>query len=588
MKKLFFVSTLFVGLALAPVQSPVAKTKEPATMPVKEVTVFKDGHAFVLHEGKMPVDNDGNVVLDQLPSPVVGTFWPYSADKKARLASVTAGRSLVKVKRTALTLRELVEANVGEEVTVTEYPVAGGGTALPVTYEAIIADVPRRTAGELALASRDASAEPMAIPGEIVLLKTRKGTKVVRLDRIADITFKNGHSLSTVEEEYRNRMTMSLDWRGKKPASQAKVGMVYLQRGIRWIPNYRVTLDGKGKAKVELQATLINELTDLVDVDAHLVVGVPTFKFKDTVDPISLRETVAQLSQEFAQTAQTAYAFGNAIMTQYDAPVMDSVPMPAGGAADLGPDVATQGRTEDLFIFTLSHITLKKGQRMVVPVTTFELDYKDIYSLDVPLAPPREMLQNYGANQNAELAALYAAPKVMHKIRLTNDSKYPLTTAPALLIKDGRLLAQGLMTFTPTGSKVDLEITTAVDVQVKKNEEETRRKLNARKWQGYDYGRVDLKGELKLSSFADKTVEVEVARNVLGEIDSADNGGKKSAVNSLEDQSLTQAGRSGYYGWYSWPYWWSHFNSIGRIKWTIKLKPGTSIALGYKWHYFYR
>ena len=50
----------------------------------------------------------------------------------------------------------------------------------------------------------------------------------------------------------------------------------------------------------------------------------------------------------------------------------------------------------------------------------------------------------------------------MHKLRLTNNSKYPLTTAPALILRDGRVLAQGMMTYTATGADVDLAITTAV------------------------------------------------------------------------------------------------------------------------------
>jgi len=41
---------------------------------VKEVTVFKDGHAFVLHSGKMPTEGAGNVVMDYLPTPVMGAF----------------------------------------------------------------------------------------------------------------------------------------------------------------------------------------------------------------------------------------------------------------------------------------------------------------------------------------------------------------------------------------------------------------------------------------------------------------------------------------------------------------------------------
>src|SRR6266702_6680448 len=99
---------------------PAAPLGSLAIMPVKEVTVFKDGHAFVLHQGAMPTDAAGNVLLDNLPTPVLGTFWPYCADKKATLRSVTAGRRRVKVERTALTLRELIEANPGADVVVTE------------------------------------------------------------------------------------------------------------------------------------------------------------------------------------------------------------------------------------------------------------------------------------------------------------------------------------------------------------------------------------------------------------------------------------------------------------------------------------
>src|SRR5438046_138540 len=36
-------------------------------LPVKEITVFKDGHAFVAHEGELPCDSQGNVLMDYLP-----------------------------------------------------------------------------------------------------------------------------------------------------------------------------------------------------------------------------------------------------------------------------------------------------------------------------------------------------------------------------------------------------------------------------------------------------------------------------------------------------------------------------------------
>ena len=84
-----------------------------AKMPVKELTVFKDGHAFVLHEGKMPTDEAGNVQMDYLPTPVLGTFWSYSADKNVKLSAVVASPRRVRVERTALHLQELLEANPG-------------------------------------------------------------------------------------------------------------------------------------------------------------------------------------------------------------------------------------------------------------------------------------------------------------------------------------------------------------------------------------------------------------------------------------------------------------------------------------------
>ena len=79
----------YIGtLALAVLVAGTLRAESPTPlkalvrMPVQEVTVFKDGHAFVLHAGKMPVDENGNVVMDYLPCPVIGTFWPYSADNK--------------------------------------------------------------------------------------------------------------------------------------------------------------------------------------------------------------------------------------------------------------------------------------------------------------------------------------------------------------------------------------------------------------------------------------------------------------------------------------------------------------------------
>lgn len=567
---------------------PATPGRSLARLPVKEVTVFKDGHAFVLHHGRMPTDARGKVVLDYLPSPVVGTFWPYAAGPDARLRTVTAGRHRVRTDRTALSLRDLVEANVGQEVVVTE---THGPE--PRTYRARIEGLPFRSGEEQEAVSPADAGEKAVEKGSVVLLRTETGVKVIGLDRILDLSFPSDYRTSVAGEDFRDLLTLDLDWRGGQPRSEAEVGLVYLQKGIRWIPGYKVDLDGRGGAVVRLQATLVNELTDLRDVTAHLVVGVPSFEFKGALDPISLQQAAAQLSAHFRPDAQTGYAFSNAIMTQQVSAILPDRSMsdgPEGGEGGLGPDVAGSGRNEDLYVFTVPGLTLAKGERTVLTLGEFTMRYRDVFLLDIPFAPPPEVWRQVDGARQAEVTRLVAAPKVVHKIRLTNGSDVPLTTAPALILENGRVLAQSLMTYAAPGSDTDLPVTVAVDVRVSKTDVETGRKPDAERWQGDTYARVDLSGKIVLVSHRKAPVELEVVRHALGRVDTADSGGKVERVNTLEDPGFTAGSGScpGWWNWFPWPYWWGRLNEVGRIRWTVTLSPRTPVELGYTWHYFWR
>jgi hypothetical protein len=569
-----------------PAEAQVSHPSSPLSdIPVTEVTVFKDGHAFVLHSGTLPVNVNGDVVVNYLPHPVIGTFWPFSVDQNASLQSVVAGRHKVWVDRTAISLRELIEANIGKEVTVRE-----AGSSGTLEYSATILDVPAQSGEEQEALDPSDSGERVSIKGDIVLLETAAGVKVVAIDRILGISFTGSYEESLSREEFRGTLTLDLEWSRGGAERDADVGLLYLQRGIRWIPSYKVNIDGEGTAMVSLQATLVNELADLEDVTAHLVIGVPRFVFQDTPDPISLQEAAAQLSQHFRRDSQTALGFSNAIMTQ--APLMEGefrqAPAPAG--AEAGPEVVGSAENEDLFVFTVEHVTLERGQRMVLPVAEYEIPYEDVFTLAIPFTPPPEVWRNFNASRQSEMAQVLGAPKVMHKIRLTNESVHPLTTAPALILADDRLLAQGLMRYAAPGADTDLEITHAVDIQVKKKDNETGRVPNATVWQGDQYGRVDLAGTITLTSFRDDPLTVEVVRHVLGNVASAGSGGEIEMVNLFEDPSFSDGPGPfpTWWGWFSWPWWWHHFNAVGRITWTVNLQPTEPLELDYTWNYFWR
>jgi hypothetical protein len=260
---------------------------------------------------------------------------------------------------------------------------------------------------------------------------------------------------------------------------------------------------------------------------------------------------VAQLSPYFQQ-GDRMQMLSNAIATQ-TARMGTGPASSAPEAPGLGPDIPESTRNEDLFVFTVRHLTMKKSERLVAPVADYTIPYADVFTLDLPFAPPAEVRGNLNTEQQAEMARLLGAPTVAHMVRFTNKGSYPLTTAPALVVRDNRVLAQGLMTYTTVNATSDLEIGKAVDIQVTKSDAETARVPNAVRWQGADYGRVDLAGTIKLTNRRDKAVDVEVTRHVLGNVIAADNGGVVVKVNVLEDGGSIAAGPPIWWRWYSWP-----------------------------------
>ncbi len=559
-------------------------------MPVREVTVFKDGHALMLHRGKMPVDASGDVLMDYLPAPVLGTFWPYSADKDVKLTAVVAGQRKVLVERTSLSLRELLEGNVGAEVIVNETPLAGAATKPEgLTYPATIVGLPERSAKELEATAPPGEGEKLPQKGNIILLKTAEGVRAVGIDRIQQVTFRGPHKATVASEEFRNLLRLKLDWGDRKPAKEADMGLLYLQKGIRWIPAYKFVIDGKGGVSVQLEATLINELADLDDVTANLVVGVPTFAFADTADPIGMGQTVAQLSPYFQQDTQTQYAFSNAIMSQVAGRMGRAGRPRSARARDLGPEIGGSEKNEDLFVYTLRHVTLKKGQRMVVPVASFDLKYQDVFTVDIGFTPPREVWRNFNNQQQAEIAKLFLAPKAMHKIRLTNSSKYPITTAPALILKGDQVLGQGMTTYTPVGGSLDLPITTAVDILVKKSDKETGREHNATNWENGVYAKVNLEGTIKLTN------RLHVARRPGGHAQRAGQRHRGRPRRQGRDAErlrgrLAAAGQrlSIVVGLVRLAAWWTHFNGMSKITWKLEVPAGESVELKYTWNYYWR
>jgi len=565
-----------------------------ADLPVREVTIFKNGLAFIAHEGGLRV-RDGAVVFEYLPEPVLGTFWAHVSGRRASLTSVVASTQDVTESRTAISLAELLRANAGASVSLS---VRSGGEIVKVT--GTLVGIPEREVErEITTPARYEydyrSRRQVEVPastrtetvderGDIVLVQRGEELHAFPLASVESVSF--GEKAATTFDETVEKRRLRLNISGGR--GETTVGLTYLQRGLRWIPEYTVTIDDEGQAWLKLQGTIVNDMIDLDDVTTYLVVGVPSFAFEDQISPLALREAAAQLSEYFASGPTQLGRFSNAIMSQ-----SLSLGDARGGAGQpFQPTAEALGPQEDLFLYKIGHISLKKGERMIVPVIEVKATYTDAYTWQVPFRPPPELLNNLNNEDRELLLRMSSGRRVGHKLRLKNESEVPWTTGPAMIVKNGQVLAQALLRYTSVGNEVDVDVTVATDVHAKKWEKQTAREDNAKTIGSHSYTRLDMRGFLELTNYKEEAVTVEITRAVLGSVTTADNDGTIAQLNSFEDWSfLPEGGVTSGGGWYRywwrrWPSWWHTVNDIGQITWTVTLEPGEKKQLQYEWYYY--
>ncbi len=215
-------------------------------------------------------------------------------------------------------------------------------------------------------------------------------------------------------------------------------------------------------------------------------------------------------------------------------------------------------------------------------------DYEDVYVLTLPFSPPLELCRNFNAHQQLEMARIFEPPSPMHVLRMKNQSAYPLTTAPALILQDGLPLAQGLVHYTAVGNSCDLEVTKAVNIKIKQDDRQDDRAPDALNWIDVTYAKIGMSGSITVLNYTSKPIHLEVKRQVLGWVDQTDQDGRfKQAGHGLGAWSRIGT-LPEWWSWCNWPWWWMHLNSIGTAEWDVKLESHQQQTLNYTWHYFWR
>jgi hypothetical protein len=493
--------------------------KQPASFKptVKRVAVFKNGYVFTYREGPAkPVD--GWVYTTDVPIGVMGTVWGYSTSPQVRVTQLLASEADKKEANRAANLEELLLINEGSRIRV---KASNSDKVLEGTYVVLN---PRRifSVGSTGELLRETGPERIQNGESDIALTTDTGVAVIRTANIVSLEFVGQPRWDKIVTSKENRLALKAE--NLSAGQSVGLGIAALERGIRWIPAYRIETKGEPvtEAKLELEAMVINELADISGAEFYFVVGVPHFLYKDLLSPLSMRETFAGVSSYF-NVSQNQYS--NAIMTQSRAgELRPSNSTRTGGDSTVPEEQSLPAMSADeLYLYRSDQIALKKGERASLRLFSLTVPCREVYEWVVPDGTSSEFSSRSLTN--------LATNGFWRSLKLKNETGMPWTTAPALTFRDWKPLGQDILAFTPINTETTVRVTPATEVVGTYKVEEksrVRQVIRPAKPDGTsaeEYDLITIEGTIKLRNVKTVPVDVIITRNVSGTVMQASDGG---------------------------------------------------------------
>ena len=517
---------------------------------------------------------------------VLGSFWA-TTPKEGALLGMRAGwreeEATEKIEEPALDNLAILRANVGAECeVVTNAARKLVGTIREVlvkeTETAAAAPTPNTHRqpqwlhGHLAMPQPPAGAGQVetisttttAVSGTHFVLRTAEGDVLLPASSIQSLKIqdmKTKTSRSVTSKTRSKQLTFRFAGRGE----EHEITMMYFRPGIRWIPTYRVDLPKGDKkiAEVSLQAEILNEAEDLIEVPMDIVVGVPNFRFKTTPSPLALESVMrnALAQAEPMLMGQMSNSFSNASYASRSGELRRGGAGMGGaeaGGIDL-PGELTGGGAQDLFVYNLPNLRLRKGDRAAVSIFKASVPYRDVYTWDLHLQRHDIAAAPSGAGVDSPLKL--STNRVWHQIELTNTTKMPWTTGAVMIMQGQQPLAQELLTYTSRKDLCRVPVTVSVETRGTFSEKEVARKLQAMKWDGYHYAKIDNHASFHLCNNKPSPIDVEISVRLGGRVTETSHEGKITLMpfNSADWNNYRGSPAA---------------NNSSLVSWKIKLAPG--------------
>lgn len=543
------VGLFSVALSLLTVWTWGEEKTPPLFSPsITRVAVFKNGYVFTFREGEAK-PNDGWCATTAVPTAVLGTVWGYSLTPKTNVTYLFASEDEQEQTQKVENLQEFLLQNDGAMMRVKTSDKEEFMGRLTV-----LASRPRTPSPDEMIPG-DARPMPPPVISDVAI-KTESGVVVLNLSRIAHVQILGEPKWEKTVKVRQRRLALRVE--GNQDGQPTQLGVAALERGIRWIPSYRIELKGEKvkEAKLELEASVINDLADVQNADFYFVVGVPHFLLKDTLSPLSLRAAFTGLSSYFAEPSGDISRAMTTQMARMGEGRMaggmgggEFQPLPTSLEEERLPALSA----EELFLYQAKHLSLKRGSRASLRLFSLTVPCTEVFEWTIPDPPDASSYQRPSSPEQLALESL--THRVWYALRLKNNTNMPWTTGPAMSFREWKPIGQDMMPFTAVGGEAIVKVTPATEVVGEHAQLEKARQNNALTIYGYVWDLVTVEGTIKLRNVKKEPVEVIITRRTEGEI-----------VEASDNASISREGLR-----------LQATNPYSVIKWQLNLPPGEKV-----------
>jgi hypothetical protein len=540
-----------------------------AELKISAVAAFKNGLAFVVKHGDVRLE-DGAGRIAPIPNATLGSLWITPNDAGASLDEVVAYRYKVPMQQNLTALADVLMANAGKVVTVgysqqKEYrEYTGEIVGLREEEHSPPDPVPARPTEYSYSAANAGAASPQRVAPEFLLLKSDGKLLALYFRAITQVTLPADSALRSKREEERK----ALRFKVRGASGHASLTMGYLENGLGWTPSYLVSLNDEKDAQITMQAVLVDDAEDLKAADVFFVVGVPNFAYAHIPSPMALQQTLLEFMQAANRRDTSGRADGrysNAIMGQMAVNAVSDEMSPSPSFATAFEEL-TGAPEEDLFLYTRSAVTLARGERATYNVFSDSVTCEHIYQWEVQDQPRVDGFGNVQNNQNSGTPDSVEKNNIWHALRVKNTTKFPWTSAPAMVISGTKPVSQDTLPYTPKGAVSSLKLTIATDLRASHEEQEVDRQRNVERRRGYTYDQVTVEGTLKIKNYKGKDVRLSIEKTLRGSVESQTDNGKAEKLGEAISVD----------------------NPMSRMTWEITLKAGEERKITYKYKVWLR